>query len=122
MIERDNKGRFTKGGIPGPGRPKRAVMVDFHNILIDAVKPEYWEGIIKRAIQDALKGDTYARKFIAEYTIGRPPQILELRAADAALLAELLKRFEVLGMSAGDVFSLMLTQIAETSEVETDER
>lgn len=120
MIERDPKGRFTKGGTPGPGRPKRAVEVAFHDILIDAVTEDMWRGIVRVAVKDALLGDKYARDFIASYTIGKPPQILELRAVDASLLAELLKCFEARGMSAGEVFGAMLEQIDAESVFSAD--
>jgi len=123
MIDRDGKGRFTKGGTPGPGRPKRAVEVAFHDILVESVTEDLWRGIVRVAIKDALKGDKFAREFIANYTIGKAPQILELRAADATLLADLLKRFEARGMSASDVFAAMIAQLVEyESEVGADGR
>lgn len=124
MIERDEKGRFTQGGKPGPGRPKRVVEVSFHSILVEAVSEDLWRGIVKVAIRDALKGDKYAREWISNYTLGRPPQILELRAADATLLKELLQRFEAQNIPASAVFNAMLATFADVeqgSEVD-DER
>src|SRR4051812_1336935 len=123
MIDRDTKGRFTKGGIPGPGRPKRSVEVEFHNILLDAVSAADWKKIVTKAVADALAGDRFARQFIAEYTIGKPPTILELRAGDAVLLAELLKQFEAAGTTPSEVFNAMLSAMAEEeTEVEQNER
>ena len=122
MAERDNKGRFLPGNKASPGRAKRAIEVDFHNILLDAVSATDWTKIVAKAVKDAIAGDKYAREFVANYTIGKPPQILELRAADATLLAALLKRFEAVGMSAGEVFGAMLAQIASESETVHDER
>src|SRR5215207_8372328 len=107
-VKRNEKGQLVKGTAPlSPGRPKRVVEVDFHNILLDNVSPEIWTGIVKRAVMDALKGDRYARQFIADYTIGKAPHILELRAADATLLAQVLKQFAAHDMEAHEVFNLM---------------
>jgi hypothetical protein len=122
-VQRDERGRFIKGSAsPSPGRPKRSVEVSFHDILVESVTEDIWRGIVRKALHDALLGDKYARQFIADYTIGRAPQILELRAADASLLAELLRRFEARGQSAGDVFNAMLAVIADEVEVEDDAR
>ena len=123
-VQRNEKGQFVKGSAsPSPGRPKRAIEVAFHDILVEAVTEDLWRGIVRVAIKDALQGDKFAREWISNYVIGKPPQILELRAADATLLAELLKRFEALGMSAGEVFGALLAQIAEESQVNApDER
>ncbi len=115
--DRDQNGRFVKGNKASPGRAKRVVEVDFHNILLDNVSAEQWSGIVKRAVTDALAGDKYARQFIADYTIGKAPSILELRAADATLLAQVLERFKQHDMEAADVFHAMLAQFAaEESE------
>ena len=118
MADRDDKGRFVPGNRAGKGRPPREYADTFSRV----VSPEIWEGIIRRAAADALKGEHDARSWLADRLIGKAPQILELRAADATLLAELLKRFEAVGMSAGEVFGAMLAQIAEESETVHDER
>lgn len=119
MAERDEKGRFIPGNKAGKGRPPK----EYADAFSKVVSPTAWEGVIRHALAYALEpGGQAERTWLADRLIGKPPQILELRAADAALLAELLKRFEAVGVSAGDVFAAMLAQIAETSEVEADER
>ena len=118
MPNRNEKGRFVIGNKAGKGRPPKEYAATFASVIT----PEIWEGIIRRAAADALKGEHDARAWLADRLIGRVPNILELRSADAVLLAELLKRFEAVGMSAGEVFGAMLAQIAEESETVHDER
>ena len=61
-----------------------------------------------------------ARRFLADYVLGKPPQILELRGGDAHLLAEVLEQLRARGVAASDVFEAMLQQLAE-ADVEVDD-
>jgi len=116
MAERDEHGRFLPGNKASPGRAPRVTEHEYLDVLIGAVPLDKWRKIVEKAVRDAIIGDFRARQWIGEYIIGKPPTVIDLRAADAALLAQLLKQFEVLGMTASDVFAAMLAQIAEESE------
>src|SRR5687767_12545106 len=91
-IKRDERGKFVKGTKPppSPGRKPRAVEADYLRLTIDTVTPEYWGDIVRRAIAQAMQGDAKAREWLGNYVIGRPPQILELRGAEAQQLQQVL--------------------------------
>lgn len=124
MTDRDEKGRFTPGrqAAPGPGRPSRASERAYLEAMISVVSLDDWKAITRRAVSEAKKGNGYARQWLSEYLIGKPPTIIDLRAADAKLLAELLKRFEAHGMTPSEAFEAMMQEFAVLeSEVEGDE-
>ena len=77
-MTRDDKGRFAKGNGGGPGRPKKEREARYYDVLVSTISIDDWRAIIKRAIQDAKRGDTAARKFIADYLIGPPIERKEL--------------------------------------------
>lgn len=118
MDKRDDKGRFAAGNkaATGHGRPSGAKTSDLLQRMRDGITGEEWDRIWKRAVKDAASGNTDARRWVAEYIIGKPPTILELRAAEAALLRELLQRFEAEGVPASDVFHAMLATFVEADE------
>ena len=68
--ERDEKGRFQKGYGGGPGRPPRAVEIDYLVALADCVSEDDWGRIAKRAVADAIKGDAKARDWLSRYLLG----------------------------------------------------
>ncbi len=116
MSDREANGRFAKGNRVSPGRHARPTERRYLEMLLGELTPERWIGIVRRAIADALQGSGEARRWLAEYAVGRPPQIIELKAAEAAQLAELLRLMESQGHSASDVFAAMLQEIALTSD------
>jgi hypothetical protein len=82
-MTRDEKGRFIKGITGNPkGRPTRAKEERYYEILISTVTKDNWKAIIERAIYDAKKGDTSARKWLADYVIGPPVERKEITGAD----------------------------------------
>jgi hypothetical protein len=77
------KGGFTKGVSGNPeGRKSRPVEERYLEIFRKAVTPEDWESIVARAVLDAKRGDTAARKFIADYLIGPPIERKEITGED----------------------------------------
>lgn len=114
MSERDELGHFVKGNKASPGRTKRPTEIEYLNILKQGVTPDDWQKIVRTAVSLAMAGDWKAREWLSNYLVGKPPQILELRGADALLLSEVLKRFSANGFTAGDVFEVMLQQMAES--------
>jgi hypothetical protein len=81
-MTRDEKGRFIKGNGGGPGRPSKEREVLYYDILITAVTTDRWRKIIGKAIEQAIRGDSVARKWLADYLIGAPIQKLEHAGKD----------------------------------------
>ena len=54
----------------GPGRPRRAVEEDYLLALTEEVPLDRWRNIVRRAVQDAEKGDRWAREWISRYVLG----------------------------------------------------
>ena len=119
-VIRNDKGQLEKGSapLPGAGRPRKAVEQAYLNAIAEIVTPERWNKIVLKAAVDAAKGYPEARRWLSDYLIGKPPQILELRAGDAVLLKQVLENFERQGVPASDVFHAMLATFAEAEEVE----
>lgn len=73
MVQRDEKGRFKKGASGNPGgRP-----IDQSKYLkkIDtALTFKSWRAIIKKAIEQAERGDSKARQWLSDYVLGKPTQ------------------------------------------------
>lgn len=115
-VKRDEKGRFVKGS-RGGGRAKRKTEQEYLTALKEELSMDRWLTIVRRAITDATQGDRHARDWLANYMIGRPPHIVELNAADAQLLKQVLEHMPS-GQTAGDLFNAMLIELAE---VETDD-
>lgn len=118
---RDQKGRFIRGNPGGPGRPCRVVEADYLAALTAICTLEKWERIVRRAVNDAIKGNGYARQWLAEYIIGKPVTTIDLRASEQVLLAEVLEKLKVQGVPASDVFKALLAEIATSKMVVPDE-
>jgi hypothetical protein len=73
-VERDENGRFVKGNKGGPGRPKKTREERYLEITLNAVTFADWQEIVKRAAMDAKRGDSTARKWLADYLVGTPVQ------------------------------------------------
>jgi len=115
MTKRDANGRFLKGHAPlSPGRPSRPVEIEYMNILKQGVTADDFKKIVATAVSLAMAGDWKAREWLSNYLIGKPPQILELRGADALLLAKVLEQLKNSGVSASQVFEAMLNELAES--------
>lgn len=78
-MTRDEKGRFQKGATGNPnGRPPKEREVRFYEITLSSVTYEDWRAIVERAVADAKRGDTAARKWLSDYLIGTPEQKLDV--------------------------------------------
>lgn len=120
MNNHDERGKFAPGNKASPGRPRKAVETAYLNEIFDIVTVEQWRRVVKKALTDAAKGSPEARRWLSEYIIGKPPTILELRAAEAALLRDLLNVFEHKGMNPSEVFREMLAVFNEGEQEEDD--
>ncbi len=67
---RDKRGRFIKGEYGGgPGRPKRATEEEYLTVTFAECPLEAWQVIVKKAVQDAQKGDSKAREWLSRYLL-----------------------------------------------------
>lgn len=95
---RDRKGRFTKGNPGGPGRPPREREVAYLAAVKDSVPVNEWVRIVRKAVEQARRGDRHARQFVCELVL---PD-LELAAVE---LREMDRPAEdVVGDLGGQVF------------------
>jgi hypothetical protein len=81
---RQSNGRFAVGNSGGPGRPRRAVELEYLAVLADAVPPGQWRKIVARAVKDALAGDSKARRWLGEHLLGRQREPLTMLAVTEA--------------------------------------
>ena len=74
MTKRKPNGQFAKGNGGGPGRPPKKREERFMEITLSAVTYADWKAIVKKACDQAKRGNPQARKFLADYLLGPPPQ------------------------------------------------
>jgi len=74
--KRDANGRFMKGDSGGPGRPPKAREERYYEITMTACTYQDWEDIVKKAISQAKRGDSVARKWLSDFLVGVPEQNL----------------------------------------------
>ena len=71
MAIRDSKGRFVPGH-PSIKTPKVKRERPYLDIMYQECDLDTWQGVISKAIEQALDGDRHARSFLADYIIGPP--------------------------------------------------
>ena len=87
MTERDENGRFVAGKSGNPnGRPPKEREERYLEITQNAVTFEVWKKIVTKAADQALRGDTQARKWLSDYLLGPPIQKQEITGAEGAPL------------------------------------
>ena len=74
MVDRDGNGKFVKGHPGGPGRPKKEREERFKEITLSTVTFEKWKKVVNKALEQAMRGDAQARKWLSDYLIGPPVQ------------------------------------------------
>ncbi len=79
-MTRDGNGKFAKGNPGGPGRPKKERETKFYEVTLTAVSIEDWKVIVKKAVDQAKRGDGVARKWLADYLIGEPEKNVNLKS------------------------------------------
>ena len=78
-VKRNKTGQFKKGQSGNPkGRAPRKKEERFMEVSIAAVSLKDWREIIKYATKQAKRGDSQARKFLADYLLGPPQQKLDV--------------------------------------------
>lgn len=87
--ERDSGGRFAPGNRGGPGRPRRAVELDYLKSMSAVCTPERWEKVVEAAVVAAENGDATARLWLTKHLVGEPGEneegrrLLNVAAAEA---------------------------------------
>lgn len=87
MTDQDPKtGKFVPGNKASPGRKPKERELRYYDILMSAVTFEDWEAIVKKAAEQAKRGDQAARKWLADYLVGAPVQRQEISGKDGGPL------------------------------------
>lgn len=87
MTDQDPKtGKFTPGNKASPGRPPKEREERYRELLLSAVTFETWTDIVKKAADQAKKGDHVARKWLGDYLVGVPVQRNEITGKDGNAL------------------------------------
>lgn len=118
---RDENGRFIAGNPGSPGRPKRQTEVDYLSIMEECLTVAKWRQIVNAAIELAIKGDARSRRWISDYCLGRPAQIIELRGAEQMQLSQLIDFCKTESIAPSDLFAAMIEELAALKGVQTNE-
>ena len=83
---RNTNGTFAKGNAGGPGRPRRAVEVEYLAKLGETVSLADWQKVVAKAKKDAIAGDARARDWLSRFLLGTQPtqSLLDIAAGEAA--------------------------------------
>ena len=92
--KRDKNGQFVKGSEGGPGRPPRAKEERYFEAMRSACSLVEWRKIVKKAVEQAKRGNHPARKFLADYLLGSPLQRHELSGPDGGAMEHIITVFE----------------------------
>jgi hypothetical protein len=72
------RGRFAAGNSFASGNPNHKRMYKLRRVLLTAVDDAAMERVTKKVVELAEGGDLEAVKILLTYTIGKPPQAIEL--------------------------------------------
>ena len=78
MSDRDDSGKFASGNKGGPGRPPKSKEEKFLKVTLSAVSLSDWREIVKKAVEQAKRGNPSARKWLSDYLLGLPQQKVDL--------------------------------------------
>src|SRR5262245_12195623 len=78
---RNGHGQFAQGNPGGPGRPRRVAERDYLRTLAEECPPETWRAICRRAVSDAIAGESMSRDWLARYFRGNVSELPTLWAA-----------------------------------------
>ena len=91
-MTRDDKGRFIKGVSGNPkGRSPKDREERYYDILLTAVTFDDWQAIVKKAAEQARRGDPVARKWLSDYLVGPVQQRIDVTTKDESLNAITIK-------------------------------
>ena len=88
----DNIGQFKPGQSGNPnGRPSKPKEEKFFKTTLSAVSLSDWREIVKKAVEQAKRGNPSARKWLSDYLIGPPVQKQELTGKDGQPLVSIIE-------------------------------
>lgn len=71
--------KFQPGQSGNPaGRPKRSVEEKYLKKISSSVTLTEWREIVKKAVEQAKRGDAKARQWLSDYLVGKPVQGVDL--------------------------------------------
>lgn len=85
--DRDIGGRFARGNKVGVGNPAHKRMRQLRQQFLDCVGDDAMSEVTATLVEMAKGGDTQAMRIFYEWTIGRPPQAIELSGPDGEPLS-----------------------------------
>jgi hypothetical protein len=91
---RDGAGRFARGNAIARGNPFARRMATLRQALLDSATPDDVQRVGRMLLGLAEAGDVAAAKVWLEYTVGRPPQALELSGPEGEPLSFDLSRLQ----------------------------
>lgn len=84
-MERNANGTFALGNSGGPGRKSKAREEKYYQIAMSAVSYKDWREIVRKAAEQAKRGNKDARKWLSDYLMGPPQQRVDLTSGDEPL-------------------------------------
>ena len=86
MAERDERGQFKKGESGNPkGRAPKKREERYYEILTTTVTFEDWARIVRKAAEQAKRGDQAARTWLGNYLIGKPDENINLNSVEIVI-------------------------------------
>jgi hypothetical protein len=79
---RDAAGRFARGNAGGPGNPFARRVAALRRAVLDTVTAEDVQAVVRKLLQEALRGDVPACKVLLAYAIGRPAEAVDPDTVD----------------------------------------
>ena len=80
----DENGKFKKGNKASPGRGSKQREVRYSEILQSTCTFKEWGEICQKAVDQAKRGDSIARKWLSDNLMGLPVQRTELTGKDGS--------------------------------------
>jgi hypothetical protein len=85
MNGRDEKGRYVKGHKSTGGRLSRPKEEMYYRVLMTRCTQKDWQAIVDKAVDQAKRGDSTARKWLSDYLIGAVEQYLDVTSGGQTL-------------------------------------
>lgn len=96
-VTHDDKGKFAKGNKGGPGNPYAKKAHELKVAAYAAVTGEDMTAIVRKAVEQAKKGDKAAREWVTDRLLGKATQHVEATVEGTGVLKT------YLGISVEDV-------------------
>lgn len=94
VMERNPDGTFAPGNAGGPGRPPRRTEREYLDAVMHECSLDDWRAVVRKAVEDAIAGDAPARRWLANYLVGKPAGKETLTVRPGPDLSDLLSMSE----------------------------